>query len=163
MNGLSRAARLLLAGVFSGAGGVKLGFPKDRLRASMPWVEGFSQGTVRLIGALEILGATGVVGPRATGVLPWLTALASAGLAMIMIGGFATHVRRGEFLRSTSDVVLFVLAVFVARGRMRGDRSAVSSWPAVRACPPSASCSALSETPSMSQRPSPFRPIHDDP
>jgi hypothetical protein len=118
MNGLSWAARLLLAGVFSGAGGAKLAFPKDRLLASMSWVEGFSQGTVRLIGALEILGATGVVGPRATGVLPWLTPLASAGLAMVMIGGFATHFRRGEFLRSTSNVVLFALAVFVAKDRV---------------------------------------------
>jgi len=80
----------------------------------MSWVEGFSQG----IGALEILGATGVVGPRATGVLPWLTPLASAGLAMVMIGGFATHFRRGEFLRSTSNVVLFALAVFVAKDRV---------------------------------------------
>lgn len=118
MNGLSSAARILLAGVFAGAGGAKLVFKKDHLRAPMPWVDDFSQSTVNLIGTLEILGAAGVVGPRTIGVLPELTSLAAAGLAMLMVGGFATHIRRGEFPRSTSNVVLFVLAVFVARDRV---------------------------------------------
>jgi hypothetical protein len=82
----------------------------------MPWVDDFSQGTVRLIGALELLGAMGVVVPRATGVLPRLAPLAAGGLAMVMVGGFATHLRRREYLRSGSNVVLFALAASVALG-----------------------------------------------
>jgi hypothetical protein len=71
---------------------------------------------VRLIGALELLGAAGLVAPRRTGTLPRPAPLAAAGLAMVMVGGFATHVRRREYLRSGSNVVLFALAAFVARG-----------------------------------------------
>lgn len=113
-----RAARPLLAAVFAGAGGAKIAFPKDRLGGPMPWVEDFSQGTVSLIGALELLGAVGVVAPRTTGVLPALGPLAAVGLATVMVGGFATHVVRGEYLSSGSNVVLFALAVSVARGEI---------------------------------------------
>jgi hypothetical protein len=35
---------------------------------------------VRLVGVLELLGAAGLVLPALTGVLPWLTPLAAAGL-----------------------------------------------------------------------------------
>ena len=115
-NGTSGVARAVLATVFAGAGAAKLAFRKDRLRAPMPWVDDFSQGTVRLIGALELLGAMGVVVPRATGVLPRLAPLAAAGLVMVMVGGFATHLRRREYLRSGSNVVLFALAASVALG-----------------------------------------------
>jgi hypothetical protein len=101
-------------GPFAGAGGAKLVFPKDRLLAPMPWAENFSQGTVRLIGALELLGAAGLVLPRVTGVLPALSPLAAGGLAAVMVGGFATHVRRGEYARSVSNVLLFALAAHVA-------------------------------------------------
>lgn len=85
-NGVSGVTRAVLAAVFAGAGVAKLAFRKDRLRVPMPWVEDFSQDTVRLIGALELLGAMGVVAPRATGVLPRLAPLAAAGLAMVMVG-----------------------------------------------------------------------------
>ena len=71
--------------------------------AEMPWVDDFSQGTVRLIGALEVLGAIGVIAPRATGVLPRIAHLAAAGLAMVRVGGFATHIGRGEYVRSGSS------------------------------------------------------------
>lgn len=35
---------------------------------------------------------------------------------MVIVGGFATYVRRGELLRSGSNVVLFALAPSVACG-----------------------------------------------
>lgn len=113
-NGGLGISRAVLAAVFFGAGAAKLALPKDRLRVPMPWVDDFGQGTVRLIGALELLGAAGVIAPGATGVLPRLAPLAAAGLAAVMVGGFATHLRRGEYLRSGSNVVLFALAASVA-------------------------------------------------
>src|SRR5215203_4264733 len=48
-NGVSEVTRAVLAAVFAGAVAAKLAFRKDRLRAPMPWVDDFSQGTVRLI------------------------------------------------------------------------------------------------------------------
>lgn len=107
----------LLAAVFAGAGTAKVAFPKDRLRKPMPWADDFSQFAVSLIGVLELLGVAGVVGPEAAGVLPALTPLAAAGLGMVMVGGFATHVRRAEFLRSAPNGVLLALAALVAYSR----------------------------------------------
>ncbi|WP_280275951.1 hypothetical protein [Nocardia wallacei] len=39
------------------------------------------------------------------------------GLALVMVGGFATHLRRTEYGRSLSNVAFFVVAVLVAIGR----------------------------------------------
>ena len=52
----------------------------------MAWAQDFSQGTVRLIGLVEILGAAGLVLPMMLDIYPWLTHFAAAGLALLMIG-----------------------------------------------------------------------------
>jgi uncharacterized membrane protein YphA (DoxX/SURF4 family) len=106
-----------LAVAFLGAGGTKLSQPKEKLAKNMAWVEDFSQGTVRLIGTLEVLGAVGLVLPALTGVLPWLTPLAALGLVLTMVGAILTHLRRNENSAITVPVVLFALAAFVAYGR----------------------------------------------
>ena len=87
----------LLALAFLGAGGMKLLRGKDALAASgMSYVEDFSAGTVKLIGALEVLGAVGLIVPLLTGIVPVLTPIAAIGLAIIMIGAVVTHIRRKE-------------------------------------------------------------------
>ncbi len=110
-------AQVLLAVAFLGVGGMKLSQPKERLAASQGWVEDFSQGAVRLIGALEVLGALGLVLPALTGVLPWLTPLAALGLVLLMIGAALTHLRRTEYGNIAVNAVLLVLAAFVVYGR----------------------------------------------
>jgi hypothetical protein len=109
--------QVLLAVAFLGAGGIKLSQPKEKLAKNMAWVEDFSQGTVRLIGTLEVLGAVGLVLPALTGVLPWLTPLAALGLVLLMIGAALTHLRRTEYGNIPVNAVLLVLAAFVAYGR----------------------------------------------
>jgi uncharacterized membrane protein YphA (DoxX/SURF4 family) len=109
--------QVLLALAFLGAGAMKLSQPKEKLLKNMAWVEDFSQGTVRLIGALEVVGAIGVVVPALTGILPWLTPLAALGLVLLMIGAALTHLRRTEYGNVAVNAVLLVLAAFVAYGR----------------------------------------------
>jgi len=48
---------------------------------------------IRLIGSLEICGALGLIVPKATGYLPWLTPVAAGGLVLTMMGAIRTHVR----------------------------------------------------------------------
>ena len=72
--------QVLLALTFSNAAGRKLVRQKGKPSKSMAWREDFSRGTVRLVGVLELLGAGDIVLPALTGVLPWLTPLAAAGL-----------------------------------------------------------------------------------
>jgi hypothetical protein len=111
------AVQGLLAVAFLGAGATKLSQPKEKLAKNMAWVEDFSQGKVRLISTLEIVGALGLVLPALTGVLPWLTPLAALGLALLMAGAVSTHLRRKEGPAFVPPAVLLLLAAFVAVGR----------------------------------------------
>jgi uncharacterized membrane protein YphA (DoxX/SURF4 family) len=109
--------QVLLAVAFLGAGATKLSQPKEKLAKDMAWVEDFSQPTVRLIGALEVVGAIGLVLPALTGILPWLTPLAALGLVLLMAGAVYTHLRREEGSAVVPPAVLLLLAALVAVGR----------------------------------------------
>ena len=109
--------QVLLAAAFLVSGATKLSQPKEKLVKNMAWVEDFSQPTVRNIGALEVLGAIGIVLPALTGILPWLTPLAALGLVLTMIGAALTHLRRAEYGGIAVNAVLLILAAFVAYGR----------------------------------------------
>ncbi|GAB0101801.1 DoxX family protein [Nocardia sp. JMUB6875] len=117
MNTWLWVGQIVLAVSFVLGGVAKAAMPKDKLRGGMPWVDDLSQAQVRGIGAVEIAGGAGVVLPWATGIAPVLTPIAAVGLALVMVGGFVTHIRRDEYGRSMSNVVLFVIAVLVAAGR----------------------------------------------
>jgi uncharacterized membrane protein YphA (DoxX/SURF4 family) len=107
----------LLALLFLTAGATKLMRSKEQLAPRMQWVEDFSQGTIRAIGSVEVLGALGLVLPALMGVLPWLTPLAGVGLVLVMIGAMTTHARRREYPTIGGNAVLGALAAFVAYGR----------------------------------------------
>ena len=109
---------IVLAVAFVGSGLLKLVRSKDQLVASgFGWAEDYSPSTIRLIGVAEILGAIGLVVPAAVHVAPILVPLAAVGLALVMIGAGVVHARRKETPMVAMNVVLLVLAVFVAWGR----------------------------------------------
>lgn len=103
-----------LAVVFAAAGGMKLTQPREKLRSSMPWVEDFSDQSVKLIGVAEVLGAIGLVLPAAIGIAEWLTPTAAACLALVMVLAAVAHLRRREPSNVAVNAVLFALAAFVA-------------------------------------------------
>ncbi len=109
--------QILLALVFLMAGTLKATQPAERLAKNMEWVKATPLWTVRLIGILEILGAIGLILPIVTGILPWLTPLAAAGLVLTMIGATILHMRRGEYPHLGGTVVILLLALFVVYGR----------------------------------------------
>lgn len=117
MNAILWILQGLMALLFLVTGALKLALPKERLVNQMGWVESASQQVVRLIGAAEILGAMGLILPSLTGIMPWLTPLAAAGLALTMIGATLTNFRRKEFSRIGLTAVLLLMALFVAAGR----------------------------------------------
>ncbi|WP_245595325.1 DoxX family protein [Glycomyces tenuis] len=106
------ASLLALAVMASGA--VKLAKSRDDLAAAYPWVEDYSQGQVRLIGAAEVLGGIGLVVPPAVGVLSVLSPVAATGLAVLMAGAVVVHLRRGEASNTVLPLVLLVLAAALA-------------------------------------------------
>jgi uncharacterized membrane protein YphA (DoxX/SURF4 family) len=113
------AVAALLALVFLAAGAAKLAQPKEKLTASpsMAWAKDFSPGLIKTIGILEVLGAIGLILPAAVDIAPDLVPLAASGLALTMLGAAITHSRRGEAQSVVVNVILLVLAVFVAWGR----------------------------------------------
>ncbi len=108
----------LLAVAFLAAGLMKLTQPKKKLADSgMGWTEDFSDGAVKGIGALEVLGAVGLILPAALGIVPVLVPIAATGLALLMLGAAVTHARRKESTNIVVNIVLLALAAFVAWGR----------------------------------------------
>ena len=109
----------LLAVVYLASGGGKLIVPKEKLAAApgAGWVEDFSAGTVKAIGALEVLAAVGLILPAAIDIVPVLVPLAALGLMMIMVGAVITRIRRHEAKFMMADLAYLALAGFVAWGR----------------------------------------------
>lgn len=110
----------LLAAAYLAAGIGKLIIPKDRIAAfgaSARWVDDFSASTVKVIGALEVLAAIGLVLPAVLDVAPILVPLAALGLVLLMTGAAITRIRRGEFKLMAVDLIYLALAAFAAWGR----------------------------------------------
>ncbi|GAB2574866.1 DoxX family protein [Kribbella endophytica] len=106
----------VLAAFFLGAGANKLLQSKAKLGANpqMKWTEDFSAGTLKFIGAVEVLGAIGLILPALLDIAPVLVPLAAVGLAVIMAAAIVVHVRRKEYQVLGINAVVLVLAVVLA-------------------------------------------------
>ena len=112
----------LLAVVYLLAGGMKLATPREKLleNPNMGWAADFSEAAVKGIGAIEILAAAGLILPWALDIAPVLTPLAATGLVLVQIGAIVVHARRKETKALPMNVVLLLVAAFVAAGRFAG-------------------------------------------
>ena len=86
---------------------------------SIFWVLSVPAPLVRFIGISELLGGIGLVLPALLKIRPQLTALAAAGLSLIMVGANIFHLVRGEFFVLPMTFVLLILVAFVAYGRWK--------------------------------------------
>jgi len=108
--------QILLALAFARAGFPKVFQPVEKLRARWNWPRHVAPLVIRLVGSLEILGALGLIVPKATGYLPWLTPVAAVGLVLTMMGAILTHVSLHEAKVVGVNAVLLLLALFIAVG-----------------------------------------------
>ena len=107
--------QVLLAAIFLVTGLTKLTQPRAKMAAGpMRWAADVTDGQFRLLGAVEVLGAAGLIVPAALGIGPILTPLAAVGLVLVMIGAIATHLRFDEANRLAVPIVVLALALFVA-------------------------------------------------
>ena len=106
----------LLAALFLFAGIMKLVLPIEALTAGPVALPGLF---MRFIGVCEVLGAVGLILPTLLGIKPALTALAGAGLTVIMIGAVVVSAMGGPLAAATVPFVVGVLAAFVGWGRWR--------------------------------------------
>jgi hypothetical protein len=114
MHGFLWFLQVALAVVFAAVGWFLLTQPREALQRMMPWVEDYSYRRVQQIGGAQVAAAVGLVLPAATGILPWLTPLAAAGLLVLMALAAETHYRRRELALLPVTVVLGLLAGLVA-------------------------------------------------
>lgn len=111
----------LVAFMFALSGLLKIGRSKEDLKnmeEGMSWVDSLSGPQVKIIGTVELLAAIGLVLPHMTGIQPWLTPLAAAGLILTMMGAMILHIRRRDGAKPIMrNIILLLLATFVAFGR----------------------------------------------
>src|ERR1043166_2943098 len=121
MNSLLWILQVVLATVFASSGGLKATQPKPRLlETGQTGVRDYPVGFIRFIAGCELLGAVGLIAPRATGILPVLTPLAAIGLGIIMIGSARAHARLHEPRNIATNLVLLAMWIVVAAGRLAG-------------------------------------------
>jgi hypothetical protein len=98
----------------------KLFVPKEKMAGMSTWsrwVEDFSPGALKAIGALELLAAAGLILPAALDIAPVLVPLTAVGAALLFVGAVITRLRRGEKVTIVGDLVYLAMAAFVAWGR----------------------------------------------
>jgi hypothetical protein len=117
----------LLAALFLFAGGAKLVLPLDQMTGPVALPGWF----LRFLGVAEVLGALGLVLPGLLRIRTGLTPLAAAGLVIIMIGATVVTLVGGMVGVALMNVVVGLLAAFVAYGRWRLAPYRDSSRPSV--------------------------------
>ncbi len=109
----------VLAVVFAVGGAGKIIVAKEKITTHRftAWTNDWSSGSLKAIGALEVLAAVGLILPAVFGVVPVLVPLAATGLVVIMVGAIVVHARRGESVNIMGNLAYLALASFVALGR----------------------------------------------
>ncbi|WP_331721104.1 DoxX family protein [Streptomyces sp. NBC_00454] len=112
-------AQGLLAAVFLGSGFLKSTQTKEKMIATgQTGVAPFPLPVIRVVAALEIAAALGLIVPRLTGIAPVLTPLAAIGLAAVMIGAAVAHWSLREYKQVFgANMLLLLVCLFVALGR----------------------------------------------
>ena len=117
-------AQLWLMLPFGFFGFTKLTQPLPDLARMMGWVASVPPFLPRFIGAMEILGALGMVLPILVLKRPWLTGVAALGLALVQLLAIGLHASRGETGQMLPiNLILLLPALFVAWGRLRAHRT----------------------------------------
>jgi hypothetical protein len=108
---------------FAGAAGLlRLVTPYGRF-TQLPfqgWANDFQPWHIKMIGLLEVGAAVGIIASLFSPSLAGLTPFAAVGLALVMAGAMATHLRRTEYVNMAGNLVWLGLALFFAYGKLVG-------------------------------------------
>ncbi len=82
----------------------------------MAWVDRIPLPALRALGAVEMLGATGLVLPPLTGIAPTLAPAAAIGLTLLQIGAIIVHLtgRDRRIALNAGLVVAAAVAIWLA-------------------------------------------------
>ena len=120
MNILLWVLQILLGLLFLFAGGMKLVMAPETLMAQGPPNQIVFPGWfLKFIGLCEFLGALGLILPGLLRRQQYLTPLAAAGLAIIMIGAVVVTMMSLGFAMALTPLITGLLCAFVAYGRWK--------------------------------------------
>ena len=106
-------ALMLLWGAFA-----KLGTPIEELAKMMPWATE-NPSLVTLTGIVDLLGGLGLLLPALLKIKPQLTIYAAYGTIALMVAAAIFHISRGEYESVGMNVVILLIALFIAWGRSK--------------------------------------------
>ncbi|MBL0740576.1 DoxX family protein [Chryseolinea lacunae] len=96
---------------------VKLFQPIEQLSAMWPWTGQVSVALVKFTGLVDLMGAVGLILPALLRVKPTLIPITALFMIVLMVCASIFHIARGEASLIGVNVVVAVLAAFVAWGR----------------------------------------------
>jgi len=100
-----------VSSVFLYFGMLKVVWPIEKIAKKVTWAFDHSLKRIRLFGVIEVIGALGLLLPYRLDILPILTPMAATGLAMMMAGAGAVHLRRDELKMILLNIfIMFLLA-----------------------------------------------------
>lgn len=109
----------LLASLFLLSGFAKSTFSRQQfIQTKQTGVIDVPMPTVRFIGITEILGAIGLILPWLLQIAPILTPITALCLGIVMILAARKHVSLQESKNVRKNIILLVLCLFVAIGRI---------------------------------------------
>jgi predicted Abi (CAAX) family protease len=111
-------AQLILA-MFFLSGAIMKFLPIEKVSSMMPWTGEVDPILVRLLGIIDLLAATGLILPSLLRIKPQLTPWTSIGIVVLMFCAICFHLLRGEANVISFNIVLMILALFVAWGRWK--------------------------------------------
>ena len=116
-NKLLWTLQILLAALYLFAGGFKVLAAPEAMQPDPTIPPPLPIPFLRFIGAMEVLGALGLILPGLTGIRRRLTPLAAGGLAVIMAGAVVTTVATMGVGPAIFPLVAGILDLVVMRGR----------------------------------------------
>src|SRR5882757_3466120 len=119
MNTLLWLCQALLALVFAYSGICKSIYSREKLMTKgQTGVAALSASLIHFIGIAELLGVIGIILPWWLGILPSLTPVAAICFGIIMVLAAPVHYKRKETKNVFNNIILLLICLFVAYGRM---------------------------------------------
>ncbi|MFD0999738.1 DoxX family protein [Ohtaekwangia kribbensis] len=110
--------QILLTAMLLWAGFTKLFEPIEKLSAMWPWTGQVPIAFVKFTGIVDVVGAMGLTLPSLLRIKPKLTPVAAIAFCVLMICAIIFHIARGEASQIGINIVLIIIAAFVAWGRL---------------------------------------------
>jgi hypothetical protein len=116
MNKVLWLLQVLLAVAFL-AHGLMMLFPPADILTQMN--ESMSTSFRLFLGVAEVVAAIGLTLPGITGIQPWWTQWAAAGIMIVMIAATVFHIQRNEISSAIVTAILLAMASYVAYMRWK--------------------------------------------